>query len=152
MIRVYARENATQRGNTSTALAGTVASAIRYLAKGILTGTFSTIGDKPVDVASARGNLTSDKGLGERLVLEFVAVDGDRRGATDRVLGAYVLPKIGLDREADRAVRRNIGNGPRKLVDASARGVEFGLFRCVVFGHQLAERVSVVLCDDPIPK
>ena len=33
MIRIYARENATQRGNGSTAVAGTVASAIRYLAK-----------------------------------------------------------------------------------------------------------------------
>jgi hypothetical protein len=31
LIRVYARENATQRGNTSTALAGTVAGAVRHL-------------------------------------------------------------------------------------------------------------------------
>ena len=33
MLRIYARENATQRGNGSTAVAGTVASVIRYLAK-----------------------------------------------------------------------------------------------------------------------
>jgi hypothetical protein len=39
MIRVYARENATQRGSTSTALAGTVASAARILAKMAFTDT-----------------------------------------------------------------------------------------------------------------
>ena len=33
MIRIYARENASQRGNGSTAVAGTVASAVRYLTK-----------------------------------------------------------------------------------------------------------------------
>jgi uncharacterized protein (UPF0218 family) len=38
MIRMYANENATQRGNTGTAIAGTVASAIKYLAKALLTG------------------------------------------------------------------------------------------------------------------
>jgi hypothetical protein len=39
MVRVYARENATQRGHSSTALTGTVAAAMKYVAKGILTGT-----------------------------------------------------------------------------------------------------------------
>jgi len=38
MIRIYARENATQRGNHSTAVAGTVASAIRFLAKAQFLG------------------------------------------------------------------------------------------------------------------
>lgn len=33
MIRIYARENSTQRGNNSSAIAGTVASALKYLAK-----------------------------------------------------------------------------------------------------------------------
>src|SRR5262245_19154228 len=39
MIRVYARENATQRGLSSTALTGTVAAAMKYVAKSIITGT-----------------------------------------------------------------------------------------------------------------
>ena len=38
MIRVYARENMTQRGSTGTAVAGMVASVVRYLARAILTG------------------------------------------------------------------------------------------------------------------
>lgn len=36
MIRIYATENATQRGNTSTAMGGSVASAIRFIAKDLL--------------------------------------------------------------------------------------------------------------------
>jgi hypothetical protein len=44
MIRIYARENATQRGNHSTAVAGTVASAVRFLAKAqfLFTGEFTS--------------------------------------------------------------------------------------------------------------
>ena len=33
LIRIYARENSTQRGNNSSAIAGTVASALKYLAR-----------------------------------------------------------------------------------------------------------------------
>jgi|SRR5262245_27445471 len=41
MIRIYSRENALQRGNTSTAMAGSVAAAARFLAKAALTGDSS---------------------------------------------------------------------------------------------------------------
>jgi hypothetical protein len=37
LIRAHARENATQRGDSSTAVAGSVASALRFVAKAILT-------------------------------------------------------------------------------------------------------------------
>jgi hypothetical protein len=43
MIRVYARENATQRGQSSTALTGTVAAAMKYVAKAILTGVLTNL-------------------------------------------------------------------------------------------------------------
>lgn len=43
MIRIYARENALQRGNTGTALAGSVAAAIRFLMKGSFTGQLAEI-------------------------------------------------------------------------------------------------------------
>jgi hypothetical protein len=39
MIRVYARENATQRGNSSSAVAGSVASAVRFLSSFCLRRT-----------------------------------------------------------------------------------------------------------------
>ncbi len=58
-IRVYAVENSTQRGNTGTALAGSIASAVRFLAKAVWIGSISTIVEKP-DVPKLRGNLTSD--------------------------------------------------------------------------------------------
>jgi hypothetical protein len=73
MIRVYARENATQRGNTSTALAGTIASTIRYLAKAVFTGNLSQICETSArGVDTLRGQITSNKGMGEPLVTAFL--------------------------------------------------------------------------------
>ncbi len=46
MIRIYARENASQRGNGSTAVAGTVASAIRFKAREAFLGLSPKIGRK----------------------------------------------------------------------------------------------------------
>ena len=72
MIRVYARENATQRGNSSTAVAGTVASAVRFLAKGVMTGSLSVEFNRKHDMAKVRGNLESEKGLGRDLIVDFL--------------------------------------------------------------------------------
>jgi hypothetical protein len=38
LVRIYARENATQHGNTGTAQAGTLASILHLVAKAALTG------------------------------------------------------------------------------------------------------------------
>jgi hypothetical protein len=57
MIRIYGRENATQRGNSGTAQVGTVAAALRYLAKAIMTGHLSGIPDtsqKTVDTLNGQ--------------------------------------------------------------------------------------------------
>ena len=76
MIRIYARENASQRGNGSTAVAGTVASAIRFLAKEqfLTAGKFS----------SSRARARSDQDLGAPSILAFL--DGIP-GVCDSVLG-----------------------------------------------------------------
>jgi hypothetical protein len=71
MTRVYAEENATQRGNSGTALAGSIASAIRLIARGVLLGDqdiarILAISEKALDCA--RGNLTSSKGIGHELI------------------------------------------------------------------------------------
>lgn len=71
MIRVYARENATQRGNSGTAMAGTVASAIRFLAKAVLTGTLSRFLES-VSEDHVRAHLTSERGLGQNVILQFL--------------------------------------------------------------------------------
>jgi len=97
MIRVYARENATQRGNMGTALAGMVASAVRFLAKAIMVGDVELISkligveDTPsvslisetlgaedtlshkIDII--RGQLTSKKGLGEPIISRSELLD-----------------------------------------------------------------------------
>lgn len=76
LVRVYSRENATQRGNTGSAQAGTVAAAIRLLAKGLATGlplTFVKGGRHP---ANARGQFISD-GIGSPLIMQLLdGIDG----------------------------------------------------------------------------
>jgi ParB-like chromosome segregation protein Spo0J len=73
MIRMYANENATQRGNTGTALAGTVASAIRFLLKGLFTGDLSgfPLRSKKA-LETMRGQVGAERGLGYDVILEFL--------------------------------------------------------------------------------
>ena len=73
IIRVYATENATQRGNTSTAVTGSVASALRYLVKAILKndeGIWQIC--QKGDLEKIRGNLTSEKGIGRDIIERFL--------------------------------------------------------------------------------
>jgi hypothetical protein len=70
MLRVYANENATQRGNTGAAQAGTVASAVRIIAKAELTGGIGRI--LPISEHSEEclvGRLTSEDGIGWQAVV-----------------------------------------------------------------------------------
>lgn len=74
MIRIYARENASQRGNGSTAVAGTVASAVRYLSKSVVMGNFSH---------NPNGGPRIDAGeFGWKVILDFLdAVPGVNEGS-----------------------------------------------------------------------
>lgn len=75
MVRVYARENATQRGEHATAQCGSVAAAVRLLARGLLTtGCLLNSTDTPHSLDILRGQLASDKGLGRDAVVK--ALDG----------------------------------------------------------------------------
>lgn len=75
MVRVYARENATQRGTTSTALAGTIASAWRLLTKVALTdanaGEFSSIRRNTKE--KVKTNIMEGEGIGREVLLGFLA-------------------------------------------------------------------------------
>jgi len=74
-IRIYATENITQRGATaSLAMAGAVASAVKYLVKGILRGDkdVSQICDtSPKGMETLRGQIASEKGLGVPCIMNF---------------------------------------------------------------------------------
>ncbi|MCP3471441.1 ParB/RepB/Spo0J family partition protein [Bradyrhizobium sp. CCGUVB1N3] len=72
MIRIYARENATQRGQSGTAQVGTVAAALRYLAKQIMTGGVSRDFARNHDLDKLQGNIASAKGIGEPIITEFL--------------------------------------------------------------------------------
>ena len=64
------RENATQRGNAGTALAGSVAAAIRFFVKAVMTGCYPEI--RSAEIEAIRGHLTGDRGLGEPIINEFL--------------------------------------------------------------------------------
>jgi ParB-like chromosome segregation protein Spo0J len=77
--KAYTIENTTQRGNTVTALAGSVATAISQLAKALLLDDrhMSQICDMSQKAwESARGNFTSSKGIGEVLIASFLEGTG----------------------------------------------------------------------------
>jgi hypothetical protein len=88
MIRVYARENATQRGNHATAQTGSVASTVRFLTKKILTGDICGIPQMSQRaIESARGNIASDKGIGRDIILEFLeGIPGITRTTIEQAL------------------------------------------------------------------
>jgi hypothetical protein len=71
MVRVYARENATQRGNSGTAQAGSVASAIRFIAKAVMSGCAQEF-LRSSDVDKIRGNLTGNQGIGHSVIVRFL--------------------------------------------------------------------------------
>lgn len=83
MIRMYANENATQRGNHGTAIAGSVASAIKFLLKALFTGnvggfqfTGNVGGFHPRSTRSLevlQGQVVTERGLGWDIILEFLA-------------------------------------------------------------------------------
>lgn len=70
MVRVYARENASQRSNNGTAQAGSVASAIRFIAKAAMGGCQEFLISSLNEV---RGNLASDRGIGQKVIVEFLS-------------------------------------------------------------------------------
>jgi regulator of protease activity HflC (stomatin/prohibitin superfamily) len=80
MIRMYATENATQRNGEKSglAMAGAVASAVRYLLKGILKGDehvrkifLTSEGGSERGLDTIKGQIASEKGLGYDCVLRF---------------------------------------------------------------------------------
>jgi ribosomal protein S12 len=72
MIRIYARENATQRGNSATAVAGSIASAIRYIARAIMTGdSLATIVASEHALIKTRERFVLD-GIGHNLIERFL--------------------------------------------------------------------------------
>lgn len=71
MVRIYARENATQRGNNGTAQVGSVASAVRFVAKCVLGGSTREF-TSSLDVDVVRQRLTDSRGIGEGVIVTFL--------------------------------------------------------------------------------
>ncbi len=92
MVRVYARENATQRGNSSQALLGSVMGAIRRIAEEMLGNVGATI-VAPIDYQRIT------QGIGYRQIMAKLGEGHEER----EVMGALALLKQSGD--YDRVVR-----------------------------------------------
>ena len=81
-ILCYANENATQRGESSTAGIGTISAATWLLAGAAMRGCICTIVQIHADdAAKVQGNLASEKGLGRDILKQFL---GKVSGLTGR--------------------------------------------------------------------
>jgi hypothetical protein len=69
VIRIYARENATQRGNTGAALAGSIAAAFKRLTYLDLSPSDGENGSSAVDFTSRRPHTRHDQGIGQDRIL-----------------------------------------------------------------------------------
>jgi hypothetical protein len=74
MRRLYATENATQRGNTGTAQAGSVASTIYYVAREVLSGPSSDFRRRypSISIEDVRGGLLAGRGIGRETILALL--------------------------------------------------------------------------------
>lgn len=77
MVRIYARENATQRSNIDAkSTAGSVQAAIMFVAKALLTNDealLSLISESRTEREALLGHLTGSKGLGEPIITRMLA-------------------------------------------------------------------------------
>jgi hypothetical protein len=114
MIRMYAQENATHRANAGTAQVGTIASAVRFLARGILTGDGATdkfISSGDIDVETCRQRLTDSRGLGRDVIVQFLrGVPGINDGTVQQQLANL---------KASGNKSAGVGSGDRKAVPGS---------------------------------
>lgn len=135
MIRVYARENATQRGDLNNALAGAVACALRYVAKAVMTGMTMAVspnfGMNADSLAKTRGNLSHDKGIGEPIITAFLkGIPGFNKSAVTAQLanlkaaGIYadIINEVSAEVEEEtRAAAEAYERAEREKQEAEAR-------------------------------
>ena len=131
MIRVYANENATQRGNTSAAVAGTVAAAVRFLAKLLLGVTpermrSDVLGGKR-EAETFLGMIQTKDGIGRDGVLRVLPKDAKGEcavpGITDRVVQEQLaaLKSSGNYTRIINEVREEIETEHREALKALAK-------------------------------
>lgn len=138
MIRVYARENATQRGNSSTAVAGTVASAVRFLAKVLMVDgdVARNLARSQKALETIKGQLASDKGLGWDFILSFLqGVPGINKPAVEQQLAnlkasgdyARIIGKVKdeIEREHREALKEleRVERERQKAEEAERKGI-----------------------------
>jgi hypothetical protein len=130
VVRIYARENATQRGNTATALAGSVAAAIReILLRTLSSGEIARTGG-PTEDGVGRDAILNElrdiPGVTEHIVRQQLA-NLKASGDYDRIIGevtAIVEEEHAAELEALRKAEEARAEAERREEDARRRREE----------------------------
>lgn len=122
-VRVYARENALQRGNTSTALAGSVAAAVREILLRELTSGDSTRPSRPDKDGVGRDAILKElhdvPGVNENVV-KLQLANLKSNGAYDRIV-REVTALVEVEREAELEA---LAEAERRTREAEKRETE----------------------------
>lgn len=116
MIRIYARENSTQRGNNATAAAGSVASALKFLAK-------QAFGNSPENPGELKGYGTGN-GIGTTQILAFLGENVITRSLVEQQLanikasGDYARILEEVQAEIEEEVGETLGELEEKIASA----------------------------------
>jgi hypothetical protein len=136
MVRVYTRENATQRGNSGTALAGSVAAAVKLLAKAAMVGGLSRIMDSLSEHAALviTSHLTKGEGegIGVPLIVRYFHeqhITGmgqytvEQQLANLKASGAYarIMAEVEAEIEAEREAAREAAERERQRLAEAER-------------------------------
>lgn len=141
MIRMYAGENATQRGNQGTAITGTVASAAKYKLKEIFLGDHVRGNPQTSKKAleTIQGQVATQKGIGRDIIVEFLhnipginenvvkqqLINLKTSGHYDKIVGEVKNEIEEELREADRKEEKRIA----ELAKAAAAAEEAASFK-----------------------
>jgi hypothetical protein len=151
LVRIYARENATHRGSSSTAQAGSVIAAVRFLAKILMENQSSEKVKKirrDLDLEGNSfnilvGNLTSENGIGHAIIVKFLeGVPGINRRSVDQQLamlkssGAYARTIVEIRDEIQR------GERDQHIMELAVRAAEAANSRPVTLDIRVADHLN----------
>jgi ParB-like chromosome segregation protein Spo0J len=132
MVRVYTRENQLQRGNSGAALAGSVAAAVRVLAKIVLGGGTPDFRGTSISLPELRAHIAKREGLGSESIIALLG-DVLNRNVIDQQLAnlkssgdyARIIAKVKEElEEENRVALKELAEAERKREEAERRAQE----------------------------
>lgn len=132
MLRIYALENTTQRGNSGTALTGVVAGVVRFVVKSVLCGVTHKF-MRDLDMGKVRAHLASEKGIGREVIAQVLdGVPGFNAGSINQQLAnlkssghyARIVADVNAEIEKEnREALRALAAAEKAKAEADARAM-----------------------------